>query len=171
MAEVTIGQLTSLGAGSRTSTDQFEVQSVATGSGKYTRLNGITLLESDLVTMDSSNYTLNASPLELVAAPGNSLQMLLPAYLVIYMDYATTVFDFPAGGIDLVYGTATGTSLINIPQAIINNNADEVRIYPLSTANDFVFNDSLNLFTGTDPTQGDSSVYFRLLYSLQDFNT
>lgn len=166
----TISQLTSQGVGARSKDDLFEIENASSLSRKVTREAGITLLESPLITLDSSNRNINTTPIEVVAAPGNALQMLVPAYLVFYLDAGGTAFDYGAAGIGIAYSTATGTFMQTVSQALINNASDQYRIYDLTSGNAFVFNDSLVIAAAADPTQGNGSAYFRILYSLQDFN-
>lgn len=166
----TISQLTSQGAGSRSKDDLFEIENASSASRKQTRQNGITILESPLIELNSTNRDISTTPIELVAAPGNALQMLVPAYLVFYLDAGGTAFDFNASGIGVAYSTATGTFMQTVAQALINNASDQYRIYDLTSGNPFVFNDSLVLTAAAAPTQGNGTAYFRLLYSLQDMN-
>ena len=106
----TISQLTSQGAGSRSKDDLIEIENASSQSRKQTRQNGITVLESALITLDSSNRAINTTPLDMVAASGNALQVLIPIGVMFYLDAGGTVFDYGAGGLDLVFSTATGTS-------------------------------------------------------------
>lgn len=125
-----------------------------------------TVFDTEVVTMDSTNYDLNTTQLEMLAAPGNALWAWKPLGITMYLNYSAPVFDFPAGGIDLIFNGASGTSLINIPQADINNSATLIKYYPLETEKELQFNDVLELYSSADPTQGGSTVSFKLVTGL-----
>ena len=142
------------------------------GQGQYdrkqTRYEAHSVVESSKIVLNSTNYQLLTTPLTLETAPGAN-KVLIPIALVMDLDYSSAAFNFPAGGVDLIYSTVTGTSIINIPQADINSASDLRKFYPVTAAKAFVINDSLALRSSANASAGGGAAYFRLIFSIQDF--
>ncbi len=153
----------------RNQNDKFEIENSDGNSRYQNRLDATTIVESDLITLDSTNYTINTTPLEVQAAPGNANKVLVPIAIAWSLDYVSTVFDVGVNGIDLIFSTDNTTALATITQANVNAAADKT-YFQFCTSNTIIKNDSLQLYAPDgDLTQGDGALYVRVLFSLQDF--
>lgn len=110
--------------------------------------------------------TLNATPVELIAAPGAGLA-IVPRVVEVFLDYGTTAYDGIAGGEDLVlrYTDGSGNAIQTIEATgFLDATADESRIVVIDgdiqpTANAAVV---LHMATGEIAT-GDSPLQVRVL--------
>lgn len=95
------------------------------------------LYQADVTIATAAVLTLNATPVQLVAAPGAGL-MLVPEFAVLFLDYNSAAYDGIAAGEDLTirYTNASGALVATIEtDPFLAATADAVRIVrPVTTA-------------------------------------
>lgn len=125
----------------------------------------------DVTIATAEVLALNATPIELVAAPGAGLALIYQG-AQFFLDYATTAYDGVASGEDLSvkYTNASGAEVAQIETTgFIDQGADELRYsFPISTAAiEPVANAALvlHLLVGEIAT-GDSPLKARVYYKV-----
>lgn len=133
--------------------------------------DGAPLYQADVTVATAAVLTLNATPVQLVAAPGAGL-IVAPTMFQVFLDYNTTAYDGIAAGEDLTirYTNASGALLATIEtDPFLAATADAMRIVlPVTTAAHLPVANAalvLHLSTGEIAT-GNSPLKVRTYYRL-----
>lgn len=136
-------------------------------------LNGVGVLKSaDTLIATAAVKTLNASPVEVVPAPGAGYYVeFVGAY--VFLDYATTAYSAPASGADLAFKYTDGSGDVVSgtleTTGFINASADALAIVgkvnaeAIGVANAKIV---LHNLSSTEYAAGDSPLKVRVLYRL-----
>jgi hypothetical protein len=109
--------------------------------------------------------TLNATPVELVAAPGTGKFLEVIAVLA-FNDFGTAAFELGSGTVDIRYTDSSGGLAAQLTNAFVESAADALfkaygRDVVIST------NAALVAYASADVTAGDGSLYLRVFYRTQ----
>jgi hypothetical protein len=106
--------------------------------------------------------TLNATPVELVPAPGsNKVLMFLGAF--IYLDYVSATYAGSSESLAIKYENASGASVGTATEAFVESTADAYYVVaPINAV--ALANKALVLTATADLTTGDGIMYFRVYY-------
>lgn len=114
----------------------------------------------------STSKTLNSTPLDVteLPAPGAG-KISVPRFIIFAID-AGTAYDFPVGGVNLIYSGFTDT-IVNISQTAINSASDLYAIYKVQDTSKLKVNTKMQLYSSADATVGTGTYYFRVVYSIE----
>lgn len=138
------------------------INSYAAGSIGFANLDNETMRYVDKAITSTQMDTLNATPVELVAAPGSGyITEFMGAFC--FNDFGGTAFELGSGTVDIKYTDGSGTSVCSMTNAFIESGADAY-FHAYSRDVVMVANAALVLHASADVTAGNGALYLRVYY-------
>lgn len=119
----------------------------------------------DIKLTSTQMDTLNATPIELVAAPGSG-KFLEVIGVLAYVDVGATPFELGSGTVDIRYTDSSGGLAAQLTNAFVESAADALfKAYGRDVV--ITENAALVAYASSDVTAGDGALYLRVFYRTQ----
>ena len=121
--------------------------------------------EFNMLDLSTNSQDLNG------LADANPDIVIIPQFILFALNFNSVAYNYPAGGLKLIYEDDIAVSIAVIPQSVINSAADVYLFIPcgatVGTAR-FIVGDKLQIYSDSDATLGNSNFYIKTFYSKID---
>lgn len=122
------------------------------------------LYNTDWVSFTNQDLKTNPADITGLEAKGAGIS-IVPVAIDFALDHGGTDYDFPVGGISLIYDGETD-AIVSISTSAINASGDVYGTYKVQDNANIKLNKKMQLYSSADATQGDGTYYVKVYYKL-----